>query len=85
MRLYAIDIAYQDFGPWLAPLAVMSHPKPLQGVPAPIPRPQSQIDEERGDWEGMGQSQIPEREDPTPKPNGAKPTPRANSLAGEKG
>jgi hypothetical protein len=42
------------------------------------PPAQSQIDAERGDWEGMGQSQH------RPPDTAAQPTPGANSLAGKK-
>ncbi len=49
------------------------------------PPAQSLIDQERGDWEGMGQS----RHQPEPAPSefkrGGTPTPGANSLAGKKG
>jgi hypothetical protein len=44
---------------------------------------QSLIDEERGDWEGMGQSRHQPDAPPASKPVGT-PTPGANSLAGEK-
>jgi hypothetical protein len=44
---------------------------------------QSLIDEERGDWEGMGQSRHQPDASPEAKPVGT-PTPGANSLAGEK-
>lgn len=63
----------------------MSQPDIVKGVPAPSPPPQSQIDEERGDWEGMGQNQMPADEATETKPKDGKPTPGASSLAGEKG
>ncbi len=44
---------------------------------------QSLIDEQRGDWEGMGQSRHQPDAPPASKPVGT-PTPGANSLAGEK-
>lgn len=44
---------------------------------------QSLIDQERGDWEGMGQSRHQPDAPPASKPVGT-PTPGANSLAGEK-
>ncbi|MDB5213465.1 MAG: hypothetical protein JWO86_1392 [Myxococcaceae bacterium] len=44
---------------------------------------QSLTDEERGDWEGMGQSRYQPDAPPASKPVGT-PTPGSNSLAGEK-
>lgn len=44
---------------------------------------QSLLDEERGDWEGMGQSRH-QPETPPSGPQIGKPTPGANSLGGEK-
>jgi len=54
---------------------------PKKGPRAPA---QSLIDQERGDWEGMGQSRHqPETPPSSPSVVGT-PTPGANSLAGEK-
>ncbi len=47
---------------------------------APSP---SLADQERGDWEGMGQSRHQPDAAPASKPVGT-PTPGSNSLAGEK-
>ncbi len=44
---------------------------------------QSLIDQQRGDWEGMGQSRHQPDAPSSVKPIGT-PTPGANSLAGEK-
>jgi hypothetical protein len=49
----------------------------------PRPPAQSLIDEERGDWEGMGQSRHQPDAMPASKPVGTL-TPGASSLAGEK-
>jgi hypothetical protein len=49
------------------------------------PPAQSLIDQERGDWEGMGQARHqPEAPASSSEPE-TKPTPGANSLAGSKG
>jgi hypothetical protein len=49
------------------------------------PPAQSLIDEERGDWEGMGQSRHQPDAPAAESHPGGTPTPGANSLAGNKG
>ncbi|MDB4936163.1 MAG: hypothetical protein JWP87_3135 [Labilithrix sp.] len=49
------------------------------------PPAQSLLDEERGDWEGMGQSRHQPEEPAAETKRGGTPTPGANSLAGSKG
>ena len=49
---------------------------------APRAPAQSLIDQERGDWEGMGQARH-QPETPPSSPAVGKPTPGAGSLAGE--
>jgi hypothetical protein len=60
-----------------------SKKKPAVEKKAPRPPAQSLIDQERGDWEGMGQSRH-QPEAPPSSSSIATSTPGASSLAGEK-